>query len=74
MTSTERANLSTAEGASFRKVISGEGASRTLLASESGATVLYDRAAGIIYTLPAPVVGLEFDFVTTVSVTGSKAT
>ncbi len=54
-----------------RQVISGEGATRTLLASDSGALVLFDRAAGIVYTLPAPVAGMYFDF--SVSVTGTSS-
>lgn len=43
-------------------VIQGEGATRTLLASESGSMVVFDRVAGTIFTLPAPVVGMNFDF------------
>ena len=50
----------------LRQVISGEGATRTLLASESGALVLFDRGAGIVYTLPAPAIGLQYEFLTTV--------
>ena len=54
-----------------RQVISGEGATRTLLPSDSGALVMFDRAAGIVYTLPAPEVGLYFDFCVSVTGTGS---
>jgi hypothetical protein len=54
-------------------VISGVGATRTLLAQESGATCLFDAATGVIYTLPAPVVGLYFDFVCTVTITSGSA-
>lgn len=50
-------------------VISGSGATVTLTAAQSGSTVLFDRAAGIVYTLPAPAVGLNFSFIATVSVT-----
>ena len=50
----------------LRQVISGEGATRTLLPSESSALVLFDRGAGIVYTLPAPVIGLWYEFLTTV--------
>jgi len=50
-----------------RQVISGEGATRVLLPSESGSLCLFDRAAGIIYTLPAPAVGMEFEFLITVA-------
>lgn len=53
---------------------SGEGATRTLLAKESGAVCLFDRAAGIVYTLPetAPV-GTYYDFLTTVTITSNAA-
>ena len=54
-------------------VNSGEGATRTLLAEESGATCLFDRAAGIVYTLPAPRVGMKFKFRTTVTITSNAA-
>ncbi len=54
-------------------VISGQGSTRTLLASESGSLVLFDRAAGIIYTLPTPVLGMEFEFQTTVTITSNNA-
>ena len=55
-------------------IISGSGATVTLTAAQSGATVLFDRAAGIIFTLPAPQLGMYFDFVTTVSITSNNAT
>ena len=54
-------------------VVSGSGATVTLTAAQSGSTVLFDRAAGIIYTLPAPVVGLWFEFIITVSITSNNA-
>ena len=54
-----------------REVISGQGATRTLLPAESGALCVYDRAAGIIWTLPTPVVGMWFDFIVTVAVTSN---
>ena len=54
-----------------RQVISGEGATRTLLASESGSLCMFDLAAGIVYTLPPPVVGMYFEFRTIVIGTGS---
>lgn len=56
-----------------RPVIQGNGATRTLLQRESGALVLFDRAAGIVYTLPAPIEGTYFDFAVTVSVTSNAA-
>lgn len=54
-----------------RKVISGEGATRTLTRKESGALVMFDRAAGIVYTLPAPQVGMEFEFQASADVTSN---
>jgi hypothetical protein len=59
-----------------RQVISGQGATRTLLPGESGALCLFDRAAGIVYTLP-PLstvdIGMQFEFLTTVTVTSNAA-
>lgn len=60
-------------GANVANVISGSGATVTLTAAQTGSLVLFDRAAGIIFTLPAPVVGLRFTFLTTVTITGALA-
>lgn len=46
-------------------------AARTLTAKESGATCLFD-AATVVYTLPAPVIGMEFEFLTTATATSHK--
>ena len=55
-------------------VISGEGATRTLNETESGSTCLFDRAAGIVYTLPtAPTPGTFFDFIVTTTITSNAA-
>lgn len=54
-----------------RQVIDGVGATRTLLAEESGALCLFDRAAGVVYTLPAPQVGMTFEFQVTADVTSN---
>lgn len=59
--------------------VSGSGATVTLLASQSGQTVLMDRAAGIVFTLPAPAsgsgaiagIGMKFRFLVTVSVSSN---
>lgn len=56
-----------------REVIQGAGATRTLLAKESGALVLFDRAAGIVFTLPTAVEGMFFEFHNTVTVTTNSA-
>lgn len=55
-----------------QEVISGLGATRTLQPRESGALVLLDRAAGIVVTLPPPVVGMTFEFGTTVQRTSNS--
>jgi hypothetical protein len=54
-----------------RTVISGQAATATLTAAQSGAIVLFDSAAGIVYTLPVPVVGLFYDFFVTVTLTSA---
>ena len=54
-----------------REVINGVGATRTLLPSESGALCLLDRAAGVVYTLPTPIPGMQFEFLATVAVTSN---
>lgn len=62
-------------GASGGKAVtvSGSGATVTLTASQSGSTILFDRAAGIIFTLPAPSVGLRFNFIVTTTITSNNA-
>ena len=68
----ERLNADTTDGCIatgvHREVIKSVGATRTLLAEESGALCLFDRAAGNVYTLPAPVEGMNFEFSCTVAV------
>lgn len=55
-----------------REVIQGIGTTeRQLLASESGSLILMDAADQITVRLPTPVVGMVFDFLTTVTVTTS---
>lgn len=52
-------------------VVSGSGATATLTAQQSGSTVLFDRAAGIVFTLPVPQIGLRYRFYATVAVTSN---
>lgn len=60
--------------ASFQNnVVSGSGATVALTQSQSGSTCLFDRAAGIVYTLPAPVVGLNFTFFVKTTITSNNA-
>lgn len=56
-----------------KNVISGQGATRSLNENESGSTVLFDRAAGIVYTLPLAKPGTHFDFVVTTTITSNAA-
>jgi hypothetical protein len=54
-----------------RQVIQSVGAARTLLPEESGALCLFDVATGVVYTLPTPVEGMDFEFLVTVAVTSN---
>jgi hypothetical protein len=56
-----------------KNVISGSGATRALSANESGSIALFDRAAGIVYTLPAARVGTVFEFMVTTTITSNAA-
>ena len=56
-----------------RQVIDGVGATRTLAPEESGALCMFDSAAGVVYTLPAPVVGMQFEFLTKTTITSNSA-
>lgn len=57
----------------YEVINSGEGATRTLLAKESGMSCLFDKVDGIVYTLPAPVVGMRFKFFVKNSITSNSA-
>jgi hypothetical protein len=53
-----------------KNIISGSGATASLSEFDSGSQVLLDRAAGIVFTLPAAcAIGTNYTFVATVSVT-----
>ena len=54
-----------------QNVIQSVGTTRQLLADESGSLCLLDSASGIVYTLPAPVTGMRFEFLATVAVTAA---
>lgn len=66
---------STQSGAVTQKanLVSGSGATVTLTAAQSGSAILFDRAAGIVYTLPAPAVGMYFDFHVVTTITSNNA-
>ena len=56
-----------------KNIISGSGATASLSEFDSGSLVLLDRAAGIVFTLPAAcAVGTTFDFLVTTSVTSNS--
>jgi hypothetical protein len=52
--------------------VSGSGATVTLTAAQSGSNILMDRAAGIVFTLPTPSVGLYYNFFVKTSVTSNN--
>lgn len=54
-----------------RQVIADGVATRLLLPKEAGALCMFDLAAGVVYTLPSPVIGMTFQFGTTVSRTSN---
>lgn len=55
-----------------KKVISGLGATQTLKADDSGATILLDKADGIVVTLPAAApVGTNYEFIVSVTLTSN---
>ncbi len=54
-----------------RQIIGDAVATRTLTSDDAGALCLFDRAAGVVYTLPAPVAGMEFTFFANVTVTSN---
>jgi len=58
-----------------RQVIDGiaSAGSRTLALEESGALCLFDQAAGMTYTLPAPVIGTQFEFAVRVTITSNSS-
>ena len=57
-----------------RNIISGSGATASLSESDSGSMVLFDRAAGIVFTLPAAcAVGTWYEFAVTTTVTSNSA-
>jgi len=64
--------LSQHKGAA-RRIIGDAVATRQLTAKESGSLCLFDRAAGVVYTLPTPVIGMQFEFATTVTITSNAA-
>ena len=59
--------------AAARGIISDAVSTRVLTLKESGSVCCFDRAAGVVYTLPTPVAGAYFDFVTTVTITSNAA-
>ena len=57
----------------FRQVIDGVGSTRTLAPEESGALCLFDSASGVVYTLPPPQIGMQFEFLTKTTITSNSA-
>ena len=61
-------NQATLSGAK-REVVASGGGTTVLTVDQSGAYCLFDTATASQFTLPAPAVGLEYTFVTTVTAT-----
>lgn len=59
-------------GGFSQNIISGSGATVALTAAQSGSTILFDRAAGTIFTLPTPAIGLNYQFLVLTSVTSNN--
>lgn len=53
--------------------VNGSGATVTLTAAQSGSTILFDRATGIVFTLPAPSVGLIYKFYVSTTISSGSA-
>ena len=66
-------SLLTMHRAKAVQVIGDTVATRTLTIKEAGCTALFDSAAGVVYTLPVPVAGAVFEFVSTVTITSNAA-
>lgn len=65
-------NLTNTNGLFAKRANStGAGATRSLLAEQSGSLILFDKADGEIITLPAASVGLYFDFMVKTTVTSN---
>lgn len=56
----------------YRRVVVDDAATLTLTAAQSGALVRFDKVDGAVITLPAPAIGLVYDFVATASVTSNS--
>jgi hypothetical protein len=54
-----------------REVLQAVGATKTLLAEESGALCVFDTATGHVFTLPTPVEGMQFEFAVKTAVTSN---
>lgn len=57
-----------------RNVITANAATLTLTEEQSGSVVLLARAAGSVITLPAPKVGITYDFIVNTTVTSNAYT
>lgn len=64
--------LTTFTGGRINSIPLASSGNTTITAATTGGTFLFDTAAGITYTLPAPVVGAEYNFIVTTSVTSSN--
>lgn len=73
----QRINIDGPDGSiqtgAHREIFTEGVATRTLIPSESGGRFCFDLAAGVVFTLPAPVQGMQFEFYSTVTITSNSA-
>lgn len=68
-----KAVIATSSGwQAVRRPVVEDGAAVVLTAADSGALCVFDKVDGALFTLPAPAIGLWFDFIVTASVTSNS--
>ena len=66
-------SLHTASGwQALRRPVVEDGAAVVLTAADSGALCVFDKVDGALYTLPAPAIGLWFEFIVVATVTSNQ--
>lgn len=63
-------NTKIAANLSYQTEVLGSTGNTTITAAQSGGTLLFDTGSSVTYTLPAPVVGLRYDFVVSTTPAG----
>lgn len=66
-------NKTISGGSYVDSVVPSASATPILTAAQSGGTFLFDRGTGVVYTLPAPQVGLTYTFIYSATITSGAA-